>query len=389
MLACAMRAAEALNGMMRIGTMAAIGLWLAASPAPAQPIDDPAAHARSRTSDAPSPSLALEAGAPELLLQFHIASISVAVLKEGRIVYTQAWGQASPSEPATPQTLYNVASLAKPVSAEVAMRLVSSGSIALDESMSAYWIDPDVAGDSRAARLTPRFVMSHRTGLPNWRADDGGVLRFDHEPGEIFGYSGEGFEWLARFVERKTGEPFETLAQNLIFTPSGMNDTAYTRRPWFAGRLAMPYDANLIALPQQIADHYIASDDLISTPSDYARFIIGLLHRQGLTSALYLERQKVQAARSGHACVVDAATPCATEDGFGLGWESILIDGRRFLMHTGMDDGTFTFAYMEPETGEGLVMFTNSSNGWQAVLPVLQMTDTDEAFVQHLRRAAS
>lgn len=365
---------------MRAGAMLAIGMWLAASPTTAQ---------SNHTESAIAAAASLEAQAPGLLTRLNMASLSVAVLEEGRVAYTQAWGQASPGQAATPNTLYNVASLAKPVSAEVAMRLVATGRIGLDEAMSPYWVDPDLAEDPRASRLTPRLVMSHRTGLPNWRADEGGVLKFDREPGESFGYSGEGFEWLARFIERKTGKPFEELAQALVFAPSGMNDTAYTRRPWFSGRLAAPYDADVTALTPQIAEKYVASDDLITTPTDYAQFMIGILNQQGLTPALYRERQKIQTARPKPACATDATIACASEDGFGLGWESVLIDGRRFLMHTGMDEGTFTFAYLELDTGKGLVLFTNSSNGWKAVLPVLQLTNADEGFVQHLRRAIS
>ncbi len=330
----------------------------------------------------------LETAAPRLLSSLKIASLSVAIVEHGKIAEAHAWGQASPGQPATIETLYNVASLAKPVSAEVAMRLAAQDRISLDEPMSSYWLDPDVADDPRSARLTPRLVMSHRSGLPNWRPEGGGKLRFSNDPGETFGYSGEGFEWLARFIEAKTGEPFEDLAQTLVFEPSGMRDTAYTRRTWMEGRLAVPYDADLNVLAPQVADHFVASDDLISTPSDYARFVVGMLQKQGVTPDLYLEREKLQTVRRTQACA-GGEPDCAAEDGFGLGWETFLIGGRRFLMHTGMDDGTFTFVYLEPETGAGLVLFTNSSNGWKAVLPVLELIGADAGFIAHLRSSVS
>jgi len=335
-----------------------------------------------------SPLSGLATAAPRLLSSLKIASLSVAIVENGQTAEAHAWGQASPSQPATIETLYNVASLTKPVSAEVAMRLAAGGRISLDEPMSAYWVDPDVADDPRSARLTPRLVMSHRSGLPNWRPAGGGKLSFVNEPGETFGYSGEGFEWLARFIEAKTGEPFEDLAQSLVFEPSGMRETAYTRRPWIEGRLAVPYDADLKVLAPQVADHYFASDDLISTPRDYARFVVGMLQKRGVTPDLYLEREKLQTDRRTQTCLGDEPG-CAAEDGFGLGWETLLIGGRRFLMHTGMDDGTFTFVYLEPKNGTGLVMFTNSTNGWMAVLPVLELTGADPGFIDHLRRNIS
>ena len=367
--------------MVRFSAILAAAL-LAAATAQARPV-------QSGVDDAVlSPLSGLETAAPRLLSSLKIASLSVAVVENGQTVEAHAWGQASPSQPATIETLYNVASLTKPVSAEVAMRLAAGGRISLDEPMSAYWVDPDVADDPRSARLTPRLVMSHRSGLPNWRPAGGGKLSFVNEPGETFGYSGEGFEWLARFIEAKTGEPFEDLAQSLVFEPSGMRETAYTRRPWIEGSLAVPYDADLNVLAPQVADHYFASDDLISTPRDYARFVVGMLQKRGVTPDLYLEREKLQTVRRTQTCLGDEPG-CAAEDGFGLGWETFLIGGRRFLMHTGMDDGTFTFVYLEPKTGTGLVMFTNSTNGWMAVLPVLELTGADPGFIDHLRRNIS
>ena len=75
--------------------------------------------------------------------------------------------------PATTRTLYNVASLSKPIFAETIHRLAAAGRLSLDEPMSAYWVDPDVANDPRHERLTPRIALSHRTGFKNWRYQTG------------------------------------------------------------------------------------------------------------------------------------------------------------------------------------------------------------------------
>lgn len=336
-----------------------------------------------------SPAQRLGADMPRLLADQKIASVSIATLEHGRVAYVGAWGEAAPGRAATPETLYNVASLTKPITAEVAMRLAPGGRISLDESMAAYWTDPDLADDPRVELLTPRVVMSHRSGFPNWRWEEGGVLRFRNTPGTTFGYSGEGFEWLARFIEHKLDTPFETLAQTLVFAPAGMTDTAYTRRAWFEGRLAAPYGPDLTPLTPQIADRYLASDDLVTTPGDYARFLAGVAEGRGVTPALMQERMRLQTRGLGEVCPTTDTPGCPQEQGFGLGWETILIDGRRFLMHTGMDEGTFTFAYIEPEADRGLVLFTNSGAGWKTVLPVLETVETDPAFVAYLRKAAS
>ncbi len=275
--------------------------------------------------------------------------------------------------------------MAKPLSAEVVLRLVARGEVSLDESMATHWVDPDLADEPRRDLLTPRIALSHRTGFPNWRD---GTLRFERAPGEAFGYSGEGFEYMARFVEKKTGTPFETLAERLVFAPSGMTETAYTRRPWFEGRIAVPHDSDGTPLAPQIASRYIASDDVFSTPRDYARFLIGLVERQGIDAATAAERVRIQTDRRAELCAPPREATCPDEVGFGLGWESFLIEGRRYLMHTGMDEGTFTLGYVSPDAREGTVIFTNSRNGPQAVLPILDAIGRDPAFVDWLRTFA-
>ncbi len=329
----------------------------------------------------------LDAAIPALLLDKRIASVSIARIEDRKLNFVAAYGEARPGVPATPGTLYNIASMTKPITAEVVLRLVARGKLSLDEPMSRYWTDPDIADDPRRDLLTPRLSLSHRTGFPNWRYETGDTLKFLRTPGEAFGYSGEGFEYMARFAEKKTGTPFERLAETLVFKPSGMRETAYTRQPWFADRLAGPTDADGHALPPQIGEQYLASDDVYSTPRDYARFMIGLMKRDGIDAPLAAERIRIQTDRKTELCPPQVKT-CADEAGFGLGWEVFRFGERTYLMHTGMDQGTFTLGYYEPSTGSGTIIFTNSSNGPQAVLPILDGIGADLEFVGFLRQLA-
>lgn len=327
----------------------------------------------------------LQAELPALLAQKHIASVSVAHIENRQLVFSIAQGEASPGVAATPATLYNIASLAKPLSAEVVLRLVAKGKVDLDEPVYKHWLDPDIAEDPRARLLTPRLSLSHRTGFPNWRD---GKLAFQQTPGTRIGYSGEGFEYLARFVAHKTGTSLEPWAQQLVFKPAGMKETAYTRQPWFDGRLALPHDEDGKTLRLQIREQALASDDVFSTPRDYARFLIALMQGQALTPALLAERVRIQSDQRAEFCAPPRKGDCPQEMGFGLGWQSFLIDGRRYLMHTGKDDGTFTLAYFSPDSGDGTVIFTNSSNGAQTVLPILDLIGKDAGFVALLRQMA-
>ncbi|GAB2501317.1 serine hydrolase [Arenimonas alkanexedens] len=330
----------------------------------------------------------LDGMVPALLREQRVASVSIARIEQGKLLLAAAYGSQERGVPATPETLYNIASMTKPISAEVVLRLAAARRLSLDEAMAPTWIDPDVAGDARHEQLTPRLALSHRTGFPNWRYETDNVLRFIRSPDTAFGYSGEGFEYLARFVENKTGESFETLAQALVFDPVAMHDSSYTRRPWFEGRIALPTDKDGAALAPQIADEFVASDDIYSTPSDYARFIVSVIKQEGVDDALASERQRVQTDRKAELCTPSRQAVCPDAVGMGLGWEVFQFGAETYLMHTGMDNGVFALGYFSPRAGSGTVIFTNSANGPSVVLPILDIIDRDQEFVSFLRELA-
>ena len=330
----------------------------------------------------------LDALVPDLLVAHHVPSASIAIVENGRALIVGAWGEQTPGVRATPTTLYNIASMSKPISAEVALRLVARGTLSLDEPMAAAWVDPDIANDPRRSLLTPRLVLSHRTGFANWRRETGGKLAFVREPGTAFGYSGEGFEYLARFMERKIQQPFEQLTRELVFRPIGMRDTAQSRQPWYEGRIAVPHDANGRTLEPEFAARFMASDLVYSTPGDYAKFIASVMQRERMGNALASERLKIQTDRKAELCAPPRQAHCPDAAGFGLGWEVYRFGDAHVHMHTGKDEGLFTFAYFSPERGRGVVIFTNGENGAQLVLPVLDALGHDSDFVAFLRDLA-
>lgn len=171
-----------------IGTLS-MTLFLAALPS--------AAWSQAPVQAAPK---SLSVSIPEVLASTHVASVSFAEIVNGRVTIAEAFGEQSLGVPATTSTLYNIASMTKPISAEIILRLASQGRLSLDEPMYLYWTDPDIANDERRKLLTPRLVLSHRTGFPNWRRETGGRLAFIRTPGTAYGYSGEGFEYVARFA---------------------------------------------------------------------------------------------------------------------------------------------------------------------------------------------
>ena len=325
---------------------------------------------------------------PQLLSDYNVSSVSIGHIEAGQVAFVHAYGLQAPGISATNKTLYNIASLSKPLSAEVVLRLASQGRVTLDEPMYRYWTDPDIANDERRKLLTPRLAMSHQTGFPNWRRQTGHVLTFRHAPGEVYGYSGEGYEYLARFAEKKTNTDFETLAQDLVLGPIAMTETAYTRRPWFEDRIAVPTDGQGQALEPEIADHWIASDMIYTTASDYSKFMLSVMRGEGFTKAIASERSRVQAVEGKVLCSAPKPAGCPEEAGFGLGWEIIKLGGDTYMTHNGSDEGIATFVYINLTRHTGTVILTNSANGGKIVLPILDLLGQDQAFVSCLRRQA-
>jgi CubicO group peptidase (beta-lactamase class C family) len=173
----------------------------------------------------------LDCKVPLWLKAYEVPSAAVAFIEHGKLAWTAVYGEQSPGVPATDKTLYNVASLTKPISAEVVLRLASEGKLSLDEPVYPYWTDWDVKDNPWNRLLTARLCLSHQTGFPNWRGQNPDkVLNFRWQPGTNTGYSGEGYQYMARYVENRVGRSFEDLAQQYVFDPIGMHDTSFTPR---------------------------------------------------------------------------------------------------------------------------------------------------------------
>jgi CubicO group peptidase (beta-lactamase class C family) len=337
---------------------------------------------------APGERALLDRDVPGIIAQAGVPSVSIAQIKGGRVVLTAAYGAQQAGVPATPATLYNIASLTKPITAEVILRAASRGEVSLDEAMYRVWTDPDIAGDERRKLLTLRLVLSHRSGFPNWRDHKTG-LAFERAPGEGWGYSGEGYVYAAKFTETKIGRPFEDLAQAYLFEPAGMTSTAYTQKPWYDGRIAIPTDASGKSLAPELTHRYIAADLVYTTAGDYAAFMTQVLRDRDLTPALAVARSQIAADTWAADCAGAKAAACPRREGFGLGWLVLDFGEAKLLMHTGKDAGVFTFAYLDPATGDGAVILTNSDKGGNIVIPILERLGARAAFVRYLKSEAS
>jgi CubicO group peptidase (beta-lactamase class C family) len=311
--------------------------------------------------------LGLEAAAQSkidtLLKEKHVPAVGIGIIHDGQLREVKVFGELKKGVPAPYNTIFNVASLTKPIVSLLTLKLVDSGQWNLDEPLANYWVDPDVANDPRHKKLTTRHVLSHQTGFANWRwNEESKKLTFRAEPGTAFGYSGEGFEYLRKALEKKFGKSLSELSQSTIFTPLAMSDTQYA---WDArtdsARFAHWHDQDgNEAYPDFKTTKVNAADNLITTVEDYGNFAAFVLRGGGLSDALFQEMVKPQVAIKENLAM-------------SLGWElhQNLGDGEYALIHSGSDDGVKTLVILLPKSGQGLVVLTNGDNGFQVCEPIV------------------
>jgi CubicO group peptidase (beta-lactamase class C family) len=320
----------------------------------------------------------IDAHVAEWLKESDVPSVAVAYIQDRKVAWTAVYGEQSPGVAATEKTLYNIASLTKPITAETILRLASAGKLSLDESMSQIWVDPDIRDDPYSKLLTPRLCLSHQTGFANWRRMTGGVLKIRWKPGTQTGYSGEGYNYVGAFAERKLARPFDALAQEMVLDPIGMKETSYTAKDWYSGRLAAPHGPKAEKAFEPVATKWNAADLLRTTIGDYAKFVVSVMRDEGLTTAIAAERatmtrDTVKPEDLEKACrEAGEAGQCTVTAGMGLGWEIEVVNRVKILNHDGSDWGVKTSAMFVPSQGIGVVVFTNGENGTLVIRKVVE-----------------
>ena len=322
---------------------------------------------------------------PGWLKKYNVPSAAVAYIADGRLAWTAFAGEQGPGIPATDQTLYNIASLTKPIVAETILRMASQNKLQLDEPIYPFWVDPDIKDNPWNKLLTPRLCLSHQTGFANWRSMTNQTLTFKFQPGTQSSYSGEGYFYVARFAQNKAGQPFDRLAQNYVLGPIGMKDTSFTTQDWFKGRLAQPYTNNAFA-PPALTSTWNAADLVETTVADYAHFVASVMRNEGLSPAIAAQRLVMtrdwttEDARKQVCAYETPGTPCHISAGMGLGWQIIVHNGATIVDHSGSDPGAHTHAFFIPSRHIGVVIFTNGENGPRVIGEIVRVLYSDPVY---------
>jgi CubicO group peptidase (beta-lactamase class C family) len=347
---------------------------------------------------------------PRIMELADVPGVGICVVQDGRVAAQHHLGVASTEsrEPVSARTLWVAASLSKPVCAFAALRLADEGRLDLDRPLKQY-VPDHAPADPRADRITARHVLSHSSGLPNWRRRDDEPLVPAFEPGARFRYSGEGFFYLQRAVERVAGRGFERHMQERVFAPLGMTSSTYSWREDVPARLVVGHDrdgnrvptywqANAIKLlaaaerrrrplaaftadevraemramtpaPPDRSEYLLpnAASSLVTTPADYGAFLGALLTGAAPAAALAPATRRAMMAPQTR---VNGALAWGL--GWGLEWADEAAAGADpatgaappdYLWHWGDNGSWKNFVLVHPASRSAVAVFTNGSRG--------------------------
>ncbi len=301
----------------------------------------------------------LESALPELMRKNAVSGIGVAVIRNGKATLVKSIGVANDTMQSSikPDTIFEVASLGKPVFAYLALRLADDGLFNLDVPLTQYVPGLFSAPDPRLQAITARMVLSHSSGLPNFGSDHPEQLEFD--PGVAYQYSGIGFERLQRVLEVLSGKSLNELAQTIVFEPLGMTSTSYIWREEYRPRFALGHDGKGNQLNQaRKPDRGNAAWSLYSTPADYAKFVERQLrHDDPVTAAM-----------------TDPQIKITDEISWGVGWSLQSTKPNSSFWHWGSNPGYRGYVVGYPTEGIAVIVLSNSETMFKLVEPVIQMT---------------
>jgi CubicO group peptidase (beta-lactamase class C family) len=309
----------------------------------------------------------IDAAAAEVLAKTGAPSASIAIVRDGRIAYTRAYGSArleSPRIAARPAMRYAIGSISKQFTASALLLLQQEGKLSLDDKVAKY-----VPGLTRGGDITLRQLLTHTSGYQDYWPQDytfsamlepttpAGILErwarqpLDYEPGTRWQYSNTGYVIAALIVEKVSGQPFHAFLEQRILAPPGLTSTTdFDREPQVHGTVA-GYETYALGPPRLSKASgpgwLFGAGGLAMTAEDLARWDIALMNHSLLNEASY------------RALETDTLLSSGTATGYGLGLDVEMEKQRRKLSHGGEVSGFTAMNAVYPDDGIAIVVLTN------------------------------
>ena len=310
-----------------------------------------------------SPLTDLESELAILMKEYRVPGVSLAVISGGALVERRAFGvkDAASNVPADYTTMFEAASMSKPVFAYAVLKLCERGVLDLDMPLTKYTSTRFLQDDPRLDLITARHVLSHTTGFPNWRSKSR-PLSIAFTPGSRWSYSGEGYSYLQSVITELTKMPIEDYMRTNIFEPFDMTSSGYVWNDIFAGRMARPHDIagtpmeNKRSTAADVA-RYASAGALLTTPTDYAKFMLQILDPKGPDQFRLKPSTIAQMVRP------QIETHDKYNTAWGLGVAIFRTKTGTNVGHAGDNTGFHCLSLMSLPHSSGIVLMTNSDGG--------------------------
>lgn len=324
----------------------------------------------------------------EAMARRHTPAISIVVADHGRILWAKAFGYADVEahKRASTRTLFQAASISKPVAASAAMQLVQEGALNLDAPVNSTlksWRLPD-SPLTKDAPVTLRGLLTHTAGLTvhGFAGYPAGVptptlvqvldgvppansspVVVERRPGTLWSYSGGGLTIAQLMMQDVTGESFPTLMRKRVLGPVGMGDSTYEQPlpATLAPRAAHAYLSDGAAVKGDWHTYpEMAAAGLWTTPTDLAKWAMALQDAYDGRSATLMSRGSARAM----------LTPGLGDWGLGI---EVKGDGdaRRFA-HSGGNWGFRSYLVGWFTGGRVIAVMDNGDDGWPLAFAVTQ-----------------
>ncbi|MBM3814923.1 MAG: beta-lactamase family protein [Acidimicrobiia bacterium] len=310
-----------------------------------------------------------------------VPAVSVAVIDNFELAWSKAWGHIEEGgAAATAGTLFQAGSVSKPVAATVALKLVETGKLSLDDDVNLRLRSWKLPGTEHTEKekVTLRRLLSHNAGLtvhgfPGYAAGtplpttvqvlDGAPpantspVRADMRPGSKWRYSGGGYTVAQLLMADVSGKPFEDLAHELVLKPIGMSTSTYRQPlpPDWAARAAtghLPDGRKVVGRFHTYPE--MAAAGLWTTAADLARWAIEIPKSLAGRSNRVLSRETT----------TEMLTAQAHHEGgaHGLGPALGIRAGNVIFSHGGRDQGFDALLIANAQTGQGAAILINANN---------------------------
>jgi CubicO group peptidase (beta-lactamase class C family) len=301
---------------------------------------------------------------PEIMRVEGVPGLQIAVIRGGEVTDFESFGvmRNGSDRPVTSETIFEAASLTKPVFAYLVMKLAEDGMLDLDAPLEDI-VEPPAAGPpERAKELTARLILSHRTGFPNWYRGKG-LPTLKPSQGRLFAYSGMAYEYLKLCVEESTGPLNETMKE-WLFRPLGMESATVKPKEIDPALRVTGHGRNGEIVESPPMDTSAAAT-LECSALDFARFAC-IIAKPPAASDVYLNSKSLKQMFTPY---VEAGPNIH----WGLGWglQTPPQEPVSYFHWGNNNNAHHAFVVVNPSSLEGVVVMTNSANGLRACAQIV------------------